>query len=171
MVWMSGDIIIETNTKHGGSLFTAAYTAQTDGQTIGIASPYPSEIKALNISNGAVIIQKRAFLAAQPSVTLSAHISIQLGEGQNSGSFVFQRLSGTGITLIAAGGSLIERTLSPAETIKTDTANIAAFEGSISFQTEIVAGFKNSRGGEGLLVSSLTGPGKVWLQTVKTPAR
>ena len=127
----------------------------------------PGEIQIINISEGPVIIQKKAFLAAQPSVKLATHISIQIGDDQNSGNFVFQRLSGDGIAFVAIGGSLIERTLNPSEIINANIANVAAFEESIAIQTKLIDAFKNmGSGGGGMLLATLTGPGKVWLQTL-----
>jgi uncharacterized protein (AIM24 family) len=67
-------------------------------------------------------------------------------------------------------GSLVERTLAPGQKLKVDTGNVAAFEESVTFQAEMVKGFKNILfGGEGLFLTTLTGPGKVWLQTMTLP--
>ena len=167
MVWMGADIAMKTNKKRGGSPFRATYTARVCGQEIGIASRFPGGIQCVDIGGGAVIVQKRAFLAAQPSVNLSAHVSMRLGDENTKGGMAFQRLSGAGIAFIAIGGSVIERTLHEDEKIKADTANIAAFEESVSFQTEIISEFQNTFcGTEGMLLSTLTGPGRVWLQTM-----
>ncbi len=165
MIWMSFGIAMETGAKRGGSAFTASYTSREYGQEIGIAGRFPGEILVLNISGRDIVVRKEAFLAAQPSVSLLAHVSMNLGD-ENDASVTFQRLSGAGMAFIAIGGSLIERVLSAEETIKADTANIAAFEDSVSFQTRVIGDFKNTVFGEGLFLSTLTGPGKVWLQSL-----
>ncbi len=165
MLWMSRGIVMETKPKRGGSPFTAVYTSREYGQEIGIAARFPGEILVLNLSGSAIIMRKEAFLAAQPPVVLSAHISMNLGD-DNEANISFQRLSGAGMAFIAIGGSMIERVLGQGETIKADTANIAAFEESVSFQTQIISDFQNTIYGEGLFLSTLTGPGKVWLQTM-----
>lgn len=78
-----------------------------------------------------------------------------------------QRIAGTGLVFIEIDGSLVERTLAPGERIKVDTGNVAAFEATVEYQAEMVKGFKNILfGGEGLFLTTLTGPGKVWLQTM-----
>jgi uncharacterized protein (AIM24 family) len=106
---MSTGIAMETDTKRSGSPFRATYTSSAYGQEIGIASRFPGEIQGLDIGSGAVIVQKRAFLAAQLSVMLSAYVSMHLGDEHAKDSFIFQRLSGAGMAFIAIGGSLIER--------------------------------------------------------------
>jgi len=88
------------------------------------------------------------------------------GEG-----FVLQRITGTGMVFLEVDGSLVERTLANGETIKVDTGNVAAFEESVQYQVEMVKGFKNVLfGGEGLFLTTLRGPGKVWLQTMTMPS-
>jgi uncharacterized protein (AIM24 family) len=165
MVWMTPDIDIEENKKRGGLPFTAAYTSRSNGQEICFASRFPGGIQVINIGGSAVIVQKGAFLAAQPSVKLSAHVSMNMGD-ESGASVSFQKLSGAGLVFVAIGGGVIERELGPEETIKADTANIAAFEESVSFQTQMISDFQNTIFGEGLFLSTLTGPGKVWLQTL-----
>jgi uncharacterized protein (AIM24 family) len=87
------------------------------------------------------------------------------GEG-----FIMQRMTGAGMVFLEIDGSLVERTLAPGETIKVDTGNVAAFSESVQYQAEMVKGFKNILfGGEGLFLTTLTGPGKVWLQTMTLP--
>jgi uncharacterized protein (AIM24 family) len=120
------------------------------------------------VTNRPVIAQKSAFLCAQPSVTLSAHVVRGLSSGLFGGEgFIMQRLTGAGIALLEIDGSLVERVLAPGEIIKVDTGNVAAFEESVQYQAEMVKGFKNILfGGEGLFLTTLTGPGRVWLQTM-----
>ena len=167
MVWMGAGITMQTNMKRGGSSFIATYTSNAHGQEISLATRFPGEIRCLDIGEDAVIVQKGAFLAAQPSVRLSEHVSMHMGGENAKNNFIFQRLSGEGIAFIAIGGGLIERILSAGEMIKADIANVALFEESISFQTAIISDFQNTvSGGEGLIFAMLTGPGKVWLQTL-----
>lgn len=72
-----------------------------------------------------------------------------------------------GHSVFEVDGSLVERTLAPGETVKVDTGNVAAFEETVQYSAEMVKGFKNILfGGEGLFLTTLTGPGKVWLQTM-----
>jgi len=155
----------------GDSLFIATYTASRPNQEIVLASSFPGNIAAIDVSRIPVIAQKSAFLCAQPSVSLSAHIVRGLSGGLFGGEgFVLQRLSGIGTAFIEIDGSLVERVLAPGETIKVDTGNVAAYEESVQYQAEMVKGFKNILfGGEGLFLTTLIGPGRVWLQTMTLP--
>ena len=94
-----------------------------------------------------------------------------LGAGLFGGEgFILQRLSGFGKVFLEIDGSLVMRTLAPGETIRVDTGNVAAFDEGVAYQAEMVKGFKNILfGGEGLFLTTLTGPGRVWLQTMTLP--
>ncbi|NLG87776.1 MAG: TIGR00266 family protein [Clostridiaceae bacterium] len=179
MTWMDSGITMQTNMQggfmkglgrmiSGESLFMATYTATVPDQEIVIASTFPGHIVAVDVGKCPIIAQKSAFLCAQPSVTLSAYVTRGLKAGFFGGEgFIMQRLSGTGIVFFEVDGSLVERTLAPGETIKVDTGNVAAFEETVQYSAEMVKGFKNILfGGEGLFLTTLTGPGKVWLQTM-----
>lgn len=182
MTWMDQGITMETNMKgglmkglgrmfSGDSLFIATYTATRSNQEIVIASSFPGSIAAIDVTSRPVIAQKSAFLCAQPTVTLSAHVVRGLSGGLFGGEgFILQRLTGAGTALIEIDGSLVERVLEPGEIIKVDTGNVAAFEETVQYQAEMVRGFKNILfGGEGLFLTTLTGPGRVWLQTMTLP--
>ena len=182
MTWMDNGITMATNMQggfmkglgrmiSGDSLFMATYTSTAPNQEITLASSFPGSISAIMLSGRSVIAQKSAFLCAQPTVTLSAYVNRSIGAGFFGGEgFIMQRLSGTGMVFIEIDGSLVERTLAPGEIIKVDTGNVAAFEESVNYQAEMVKGFKNVLfGGEGLFLTTLTGPGKVWLQTMTLP--
>ncbi|MHB1314646.1 MAG: TIGR00266 family protein [Christensenellales bacterium] len=182
MVWMDNNITMETNMKgglmkglgrmlSGDSLFIATYTSTATGQEIAVASTFPGSIVHIHLNGNSIIAQKSAFLCAQLSVTLSAHVTRSIGAGLFGGEgFILQRLSGAGDVFLEIDGSLVERILAPGEKIKVDTGNVAAFEESVTYQAEMVKGFKNILfGGEGLFLTTLIGPGKVWLQTMTLP--
>ena len=156
----------------GESLFMATYTATAPNQEIVIASSFPGYIVAAEISRCPIIAQKSAFLCAQPSVQLSAYVVKRVGAGFFGGEgFIMQRITGSGMVFFEVDGSMVERTLSPSETIKVDTGNVAAFEESVQYSVETVKGFKNILfGGEGLFLTTLTGPGRIWLQTMTMPS-
>jgi len=170
MVWMNGGMTRKTGQRNG-DLPVTMFTSDNGWREICIASRFPGEIWCVDMAAGSVIVQKNAFLAAQSTVCLSEHVTMHMGGDQTKTSFVFQRLSGAGIALIAIGGSLIERVLRPDEVIKAHIANVAALEERVSFQTEIIPDMKKiMAGGEGRLLCTLTGPGRVWLQTLPTYA-
>lgn len=182
MAWMDSNITMTTNMQGGfmkglgrmftgESLFMATYTSNAPNQEIVIASSFPGSIVPIELTGSTVIAQKSAFLCAQPSVTLSAYATRSFGAGLFGGEgFILQRFSGVGTVFAEIDGSLVERTLKPGEVLKVDTGNVAAFEESVNYQAEMVKGFKNILfGGEGLFLTTLTGPGKVWLQTMTLP--
>ena len=152
----------------GESLFMATYTANMPNQEIVFASTFPGYIVGADVGRCPIIAQKRSFLCAQPTVTLSAYVTKGLKAGFFGGEgFIMQRLSGYGMVFFEVDGSLVERNLAPGEVVKVDTGNVAAFEETVQYQAEMVKGFKNILfGGEGLFLTTLTGPGKVWLQTM-----
>lgn len=183
MTWMTAGMQMETNMKGGllkglgrmltgDSLFIATYSATAPNQEITIASTFPGAIAAIDPSGGDVIVQKSAFLCAEPGVTLSAHVVKNLNAGLFGGEgLVLQRLSGSGLAFIEIDGAICEKTLAPGEALIVDTGNIAAYEAKVQYEVTLVKGFKNVLfGGEGLLNTRLTGPGKVWLQTMTMPA-
>lgn len=178
MVWMSPNIHMET--KGGGlgrmfskafsgeSIFQNVYTANGAGM-IAFGSSFPGTIKAINIGPGQeMIVQKSAFLASESGVDLSIHFSKKLGAGLFGGEgFIMQRLSGSGMAFIEIDGELIEYELKPGQQIVVDTGNIAGFTPGVKMDIHQVPGVKNMLfGGEGIFNTVLTGPGRIWLQTM-----
>jgi len=178
MVWMSPNMQMET--KGGGlgkmfskmlsgeSMFQNIYTAKGDG-LIAFGSSFPGKIIPVSIGPGQeMIVQKSAFLAAESGVDLSIHFSKKLGAGFFGGEgFIMQRLSGYGTAFVEIDGELIEYELQPGQQIVVDTGNVAGFSPSVQMDIRQVPGVKNMLlGGEGLFNTVLTGPGKVWLQTM-----
>ena len=183
MSWMSGGIDMDTNMKGGflgglgrmftgESLFLATYTSRSEGQQIALASSFPGSIIALEIGPcREFICQKSSFLCATPGVNLSVEWMRRVGAGLFGGEgFLLQRLSGQGLAFLEIDGHVVEKTLAPGEQLKVNTGNVAAFESSVRYNIETVKGFKNVLfGGEGLFLTVLTGPGRVWLQTISMP--
>ena len=179
MAWMSPNMQMET---HGGglgrmfskafsgeSMFQNHYTARGGAGMIAFTSSFPGEIKVLEIGPGQeMIVQKSAFLAAEAGVNLSIHFQKRLGAGFFGGEgFIMQRLSGRGAAFVEIDGDLMEYNLKPGQSIIVDTGNVAGFEPSVQMDIQQVQGAKNIFfGGEGLFNTVLTGPGRVWLQTM-----
>lgn len=183
MTWMTDNITMDTNMRggflkglgrmfSGESLFMVTYTANSDGAEITFASTFPGAIIAADIGRSNLIVQKSAFLCAQPSVELSVHFNKSFKSGLFGGEgFILQKLSGNGLAFFEIDGACYEKVLGPGEVLKVDTGNIAAFEESVRYEVETIKGFKNVMfGGEGLFLSKLTGPGKIWLQTMPLSA-
>ena len=178
MVWMSSNIDMETQGGGLGKMFSKAfsgesmfqniYTARGEGM-ITFGSSFPGQIIPLQVSPGReMILQKSAFLASETGVTLSIFFNKKLGAGLFGGEgFIMQKISGQGIAFVEIDGELVEYDLKPGEVLVVDTGNVAGFESTVSMDIRQVPGLKNKLlGGEGLFNTHLTGPGKVWLQTM-----
>ena len=178
MVWMSPNMQMQTSggglgrmfskVLSGESMFQNIYTAKGNG-LIAFGSSFPGQIKPVQISRGQeMIVQKSAFLAAQAGVELSIHFSKKLGAGLFGGEgFIMQRLSGNGIAFVEIDGELVEYELQVGQQIVVDTGNVAGFTPGVQMDIKQVPGMINMLlGGEGLFNTVLTGPGKVWLQTM-----
>ncbi len=182
MSWMTDGIQMETNMRggfgkgigrmlSGDSLFMANFTAVQPNQEITVAASMPGQIKIFELKSGyEIIAQKGAFMAATPGIEFSAHVTKSVMGGLFGGEgFILQKYSGTGLVFCEIDGSVKEINLMPGEKLKVDSGNVAAFEATVGYSAETVKGFKNVLfGGEGLFVTTLTGPGKVWLQTLTT---
>ena len=178
MVWMSPNI--QMSTQGGGlgrmfskafsgeSMFQNIYTANGNGM-ITFGSSFPGTVKAIEISpSNEMIVQKSAFLASEAGVNLSVHFNKRFSAGLFGGEgFIMQRLSGHGTAFVEIDGDLVEYDLRPGEEIVVDTGNVAGFTTDVKMEIQQVPGLKNKLfGGEGLFNTVLTGPGKIWLQTM-----
>lgn len=179
MVWMTPNMEM-TTTGGGGigkmfskaltgeSMFQNIYTARGEGM-ITFGSSFPGQILPLEVTPGkSFILQKSAFLASEAGVQLSMHVNQKLGAGFFGGEgFIMQKLTGNGIAFAEVDGELVEYTLAPDEQMVVDTGYVMGFELSVSMDIQQVKGLKNMvLGGEGLFNTVLTGPGKIWLQTM-----
>lgn len=178
MVWMSPNMQMQTSggglgrmfskAFSGESMFQNIYTAKGNGM-IAFGSCFPGKIMPLEIAPGReMILQKSAFLASESGVSLSVHFSKKLGAGFFGGEgFIMQKLSGHGIAFAEIDGELVEYDLKAGQQIIVDTGNVAGFEPTVTMDIQQVAGLKNKLlGGEGLFNTTLTGPGRIWLQTM-----
>ena len=178
MVWMSPAIQMETTGGgvgkmfskdfSGESIFQNIYTAQADAM-ITFGSSFPGRVVPVEIAPGKELIaQKSAFLASEIGVELSIHFNKKIGAGFFGGEgFIMQKLSGHGTAFIEIDGDLVQYELKPGQKILVDTGNVAAFDSTVSIDIQKVPGVKNILfGGEGLFHTVLTGPGKIWLQTM-----
>ena len=178
MVWMSPSMQMETKGGGLGRMFSKAFSGESMFQNvysargagmIAFGSSFPGRILALTIAPGQeMIVQKSAFLAAQPGVELSIHFNKRLGVGLFGGEgFIMQRLSGRGVAFVEIDGELVEYELKAGEQLVVDTGNVAGFTEGVRMEIQQVPGMKNKLlGGEGLFNTLLTGPGRVWLQTM-----
>lgn len=155
----------------GESLFTTVYSNQGIGKKrVAFAAPYPGRIVPVHLAElgGTVLCQKDAFLCAAKGVSLGIALQKRLGAGFFGGEgFILQKLEGDGWAFLHAGGTLIEKNLQAGEVLRVDTGCVAAFTAGVDFDIQFVGGVKSALfGGEGLFFANLSGPGKVWLQSL-----
>ncbi|MGN0687773.1 MAG: TIGR00266 family protein [Oscillospiraceae bacterium] len=152
----------------GESFFQNTYTAEGGQGMIAMASSFPGSIMAVDISQGDFIVQKRGYLASEAGVTLSVAFQKKIGAGFFGGEgFIMQRLSGKGMAFIEIDGYVVEYNLQPGQQIIVDTGYLAAMSATCTMDIQTVKGIGNALfGGEGLFNTVVTGPGKVYLQTM-----
>ena len=177
MAWMSPGIQMETKTGGLGGMFKKAlvgeslalnhYTAAQAGE-LTLAKHCPGDIMVFNIGQTPIIAQKTSFLAATQGVNMDIYLQQRASAGFFGGEgFLMQKYSGSGYAWLEIDGSVQERELAAGEKLIVDSGYVAAMEASCSMEIQTVKGFTNViLGGEGLFNTVVTGPGKVWLQTM-----
>ncbi len=155
----------------GESLFMTVFTHRGSRKArVAFASPYPGKIVPMDLATlgGRLVCQKDAFLCAAKGVSVGIAFQKKIGTGLFGGEgFIMQKLEGDGLAFLHAGGTIVERQLGPAETLRVDTGCIVALDSSIGYDVQMVGSVKSAIfGGEGFFFARLTGPGKVWLQSL-----
>lgn len=180
MAWMSPNMVMDTTTNgglgkafgrmfSGESLFQNRYVAQGGAGMIAFASSFPGSIKAFEIGPGKeYIFQKKTFLAGEKGINISVHFQKKVASGLFGGEgFILQKISGNGIAFAEFDGHVVEYVLQPGQQIIVDSGYLAAMESTCQMDIQTVSGFKNVMfGGEGLFNTVVTGPGRIWLQTM-----
>ena len=155
----------------GESFFITSFLNTAGGvKRVAFAAPYPGKIVPLDLTSlgGTFICQKDSFLCAAQGIEIEIAFSKKLGAGLFGGEgFILQRLVGDGLAFAHAGGTIIEKELGKDEILSVDTGCLVAFSPSVDYDIEFIGGFTNALfGGEGLFLAKMTGPGKVFLQSL-----
>ena len=180
MSWMSPNMKMDTNTGgglkkvlgrmfSGESIFMNEYTAQGASGMIAFASSFPGSIIPYKVAPGnGIIVQKRGFLAMEKGLELSIYFQKKLGRGFFGGEgFIMQQIKGDGLVFLEIDGYCKEYDLAAGQSIVVDTGYLAAMSESCTMDIEAVKGVKNIFfGGEGLFHTRITGPGKVYIQSM-----
>lgn len=179
MCWMSPNMQMETKTGGLGKMFGKAltgealtenqYTAQGGAGMIAFGSGVPGNILPVDVSGGkSIVAQKRSFLASEMGVNVETHFQKKGAAGFFGGEgFIMQKFSGQGYVFLEVDGSTVEYQLQAGQTMIVDTGSLAAMDASVGMDIQMVKGLGNMLGGgEGLFNTVLTGPGRVWLQTM-----
>ncbi len=182
--WMSASIQMTTHTQFGGggglfgvlkrvagggSIFMTEYRAIGAAGELAFATKLPGHIVPVEVGPGhEFMIHRHGFLCATPQIQIGVGFQQSLGAGIFGGDgFLLQKISGQGIAWLELSGELVVRDLQPGETLRVHPGHVGAFQSSVSFQITTVPGIKNMIfGGDGIFLAALTGPGRVWLQTL-----
>src|ERR1700690_621245 len=153
----------------GGSIFMTEYRANGVAGEVAFATKLPGHIVPVEVSPGnEYMIHRHGFLCGTPQIQIAVAFQQSLGAGIFGGDgFLLQRLSGQGSAWLELSGELVVRDLQAGETLRVHPGHVGAFQSSVSFQITTVPGIKNAIfGGDGIFLASLTGPGRIWLQTL-----
>jgi len=155
----------------GESFFITTFLNNAGGKAkVAFAAPYPGKIIPISLNDfgGRIICQKDSFLCAAQGIEIEIAFTKRLGAGVFGGEgFILQRLEGDGMAFVHAGGTIVEKDLVAGETLRVDTGCLVAFNDSVTYDIKFIGGFTNALfGGEGLFLATLTGPGKVYLQSL-----
>ena len=155
----------------GESLFMTVFSNTAGGrQKVAFASPYPGKIVPLDLKQhgGRILCEKDALLCAAKGIAVGLAVQRKLGAGLFGGEgFLLQKLEGDGLAFVHSGGTILTRQLAAGETLRVDTGCLVAFESTVNYDIQMVSGIKTAIfGGEGLFYASLTGPGRIWLQSL-----
>ena len=179
MAWMSPSIRMATHTGGGflagikrslggGGLFVTDFSAERDG-FVAFAPRFPGSIVARQLGAGeSLICRKETFLCAEKSVALEIAWQKKLGAGFfGGGGFILQKITGPGTVWLDLSGEIVDHALAAGEQLLVHAGHVGVFEPTVGFDIQMVRGFRNVLfGGEGLFLASLTGPGRVLLQTM-----
>jgi len=180
MAWMSEGLSMSTSTRGGlmaglgralagESLFMTTYSCDAASGWVVFTPQAPGRIMEFKLGAGqSLICQKDTFLCAEQSVTIEMHFRKRLGAGFFGGEgFILQKISGPGSVFLEIPGEVHERTLASGEKILIDPGHIAFFEPTVKYDISMVKGLKNVLfAGEGLFLATLSGPGKIWLESM-----
>ena len=179
-MYMDSNIAMDTHMEGGvlgglkrilskESLFLTKFTCNKGEGEVVFSGPYPGKIIPTNITKDKPILcQSDAYLCSTEGVKVSIAFTKRLGAGFFGGEgFILQKLEGEGTAFVHSGGTVIEKTLNSGEKLRVDTGCIVAFDANVDYDIQFIGGIKNALfGGEGLFLATLTGPGKIKLQTL-----
>ena len=177
LVFMQGDIQIDTKTRSGilktlkvsilgnESFFVNKYTAKHDGCVLGLTGPPVGDIIDIPISSSAgFIVQSGSYIASTPDVGIDTK-----WQGFTKGIFGSElfmlKATGDGTVFCNAYGGIIKKQILSGETFVLDNYHLVALSINSDYEVTKFGGLKNTiLGGEGL-VTKITGPATVYLQT------
>jgi uncharacterized protein (TIGR00266 family) len=156
----------------GGSLFMTEYTAEGSAGMVAFATKVPGQILPIQVSGDQTyMVHRGGYLCGLPGVTLEIGFQQKFSAGLFGGAgFILQKVSGEGPAWIELDGEIVDYDLAAGESLRVHPGHVGMFEQSVSFELDRIKGIKNIMfGADALFLAKLTGPGKVWLQTMPLP--
>ena len=152
----------------GQSFFLTFFKCTAPSGKVAFSAPYPGKIITMPLQNSAILCQRDSFLCATGQIDINVELTRRLGAGFFGGEgFILERLEGNGTVFIHSGGTIVPFDLKAGEKLKVDTGCLVAFDPTVDYDIELVGGIQTAVfGGEGLFFASMTGPGRVWVQTL-----
>jgi uncharacterized protein (TIGR00266 family) len=185
--WMSPNISLQTTARtagakgifgvlgralSGGGLFMNEYQTTGGKGMVAFAAKVPGAIMEVQLTPGKTyLVHRHGFLCGTEGVELAVGFQRSLGAGIFGGDgMILQKLSGNATAWVELGGEIVSYDLAPGESLQVHPGHVGMFEGSVNFDITMIPGLKNALfGGDGLFIARLTGPGKIWLQTLTMP--
>ena len=182
--WMGSSIQMTTHTQFaggggiwgalkrvagGGTLFMTEYRAVGAPGELAFATKLPGHIVPIEVGAGReYMIHRHGFICSTPQIQIGVGFQQSLGAGIFGGSgFLLQHVGGQGTAWLELSGELIVKDLQPGQLLRVHPGHVGAFQTNVRFEITTVPGIKNLIfGGDGIFLASLTGPGRVWLQTL-----
>jgi len=182
--WMSANIGLRTSTAMagqsgvfgvlkravgGGSLFMTEYTAQGGSGMVAFAAKIPGQILDIDVAPGqGYMCHKHGFVCATPGIELTIGFQQSLGAGVFGGNgFILQKIGGTAKAWVELGGEIVVYDLQPNQQLLVHPGHVGMFQEQVRFEITMLRGIKNILfGSDGLFLAKLTGPGRVWLQSM-----
>ena len=161
-----------TRAISGGGLFMTEFVADNGPGGVAFAPQIPGQIVSVDVQPGrGFLIHRHGFLCATQGVELTTGLQRSLGAGIFGGEgFILQHLAGTCQAWVALGGEIVSNELQPGESLLVHPGHVGMFEDSVQFDITTISGIKNALfGGDGIFLVRLTGPGRVWLQSMTLP--
>jgi len=188
LAWMSMAITMQTSTTAGGqkggflgglgrvvaggTLFMTEYSAAGGPGLLAFAAKLPGQILPVDITpTSGYLVHRHGFVCATPGVQFSIGFQQKLGSGIFGGTgFRMQKLAGQGLAYVELNGEVITYDLQPGNTLRVHPGHVGMYQDTVQFNITTVPGIKNALfGGDGIFLAALTGPGRVWLQSMTMP--
>lgn len=188
LAWISMAIQLQTGTSVGGqqggfmasigralsgaTIFMTEYTAYGGVGMVAFCARLPGQIMPLEITPGrGYLVHRHGFMCATRGVQLGVGVQQRLGAGIFGGTgFRMQRLTGQGMAFVEMHGEVVHYDLQAGNTLRIHPGHVAMFDEGVDFNVTTMPGIRNALfGGDGLFLATLTGPGRIWLQSMSLP--